>query len=177
MKWKNISCGTTFFITATITEWQPLLNCQQARDIVLGDLAFYRKKYGCKILAYVIMPEHYHLVLQLCEPNDLHGWLHDFQMHTSNELCKLLRAKASPKEMAVYAKHANGNSELAIWKEQARALGIVSERVLCTKIEYIHKNPVTRGLVSEPSQWPWPSWRNYYLDDDRVFQVDKVEML
>lgn len=177
MKWKNIPSGTTFFITATITEWQPLLARPRARDILLQELEFYREKYGCRILAYVIMPEHYHLVIEFRQPEDLHGWLHDFQMHTANELSKWLRETASPDELAIYARHAHGRAKLAIWKEQARAVGMVSERVLRTKIEYIHSNPVRRDLASEPGQWPWSSWRSYYLDDDSVLRVDRVEML
>ncbi|MDO8588494.1 MAG: hypothetical protein Q7T82_15815 [Armatimonadota bacterium] len=36
MKWKNIAAETTtFFITDTVTEWQPLLAHQRAREIVL----------------------------------------------------------------------------------------------------------------------------------------------
>ncbi len=73
MKWKNMAYSTTFFITATITEWRPLLANSVARDIVLRDLEFYRNKYGCKILAYVIMPEHYHIVVEFQQPDDLHG--------------------------------------------------------------------------------------------------------
>ena len=85
MKWKNLACGTTFFITATITEWQPLLAVPPVRDVMLRDLEFYREKYGCRILAYVIMPEHYHLVIDFQHEEDLHPWLHDFQLHTAND--------------------------------------------------------------------------------------------
>ena len=168
--------GTTFFITATVTEWQPLLARPEARDILLKDMEFYRSKYRCKILAYVIMPAHYHVVVEFDRPEDLNGWLRDLQGHTANEVSKWLRGTLSAQELAVYARHANGRSKLAIWKEQARALGIVSEEVLRTKVDYAHNNPVTRGLVSEPGQWPWSSWRNYYLDDDTVFPIDKRGM-
>ncbi len=177
VKWKNIACGTTFFITATITQWQPLLARPVARDMVLRDLEFYRNKYGCKILAYVIMPEHYHVVIEFLQPDDLHGWLHDVQLHTANEIAKWLKKTASAEELAVYARHANGKAKLAIWKEQARAVGMVSEAALRTKIEYIHKNPVSRKLVDEPSQWLWSSWRNYCLGDDSVLRIDKAEMV
>jgi putative transposase len=178
MKWKNLGRDTTtFFITATITEWQPLFAQLGARDILLNDLEFYRAKYCCKILAYVIMPEHYHLVVELERPKDVNLWLRDVQGHSANELSKLLKQTAATEQIAIFARHANGNAKLAIWKEQARAVGIVSEVMLRTKIEYVHKNPVTCGLVSEPGQWLWSSWRNYYLNDDSVFRVDRVQML
>lgn len=65
-------------------------------------------------------------------------------------------------------------AELAIWKEQARALGIVSEKVLKTKIEYIHNNPVERKLVEEPGQWLWSSWHNYSVVPGKGEAVSKI---
>jgi REP element-mobilizing transposase RayT len=176
MKWKNLPVSTTFFIRATITEWQSVLAQPYAREILLNDFNFYREKYHSKIFAYVIMPEHYHLLLELQQPHDLSGWLHDYQKHTANELSKWLHKAANQNELETYARHANGSAKLAIWKEQARAVPIISERSLRTKIEYIHKNPVSRGLISEPKDWLWSSWRNYYMDDDSVFRVDKVDL-
>ena len=46
--------------------------------------------------------------------------------------------------------------------------GVVSERVLRINIEYVHNNPVNRGLVSKAGQWLWSSWRHYHLRDDSV---------
>jgi len=125
----------------------------------------------------VIMPEHYHLVIDFHRAEDLHGWLHDVQSHTANELAKRLRNTLSAEQLAVYAKHANGPAKIAVWKEQARALGIISGSMLRTRIDYIHKNPVDANLVNDPSLWPWSSWRNYYLDDDSILRVDRVELL
>ena len=127
MKWRNLAECTMFFITATIAEWRPLLAEPPARDILPRDLEFYRVKYGCRILAYVIMPEHYHLIIDFQRPEDLHRWLHDLQLCTGNEIAKRPRDTALPEEPATYARHANGTSKLAVWKEQARALGIISD--------------------------------------------------
>ncbi len=75
---------------------------------------------------------------------------------------------------SVYRAHANGASKLAIWKEQ---VPIATEKVLKTKIDYIHANPVRRGLVESPAVWPYSSWRNYYLDDESILRVDRLESL
>jgi putative transposase len=205
MKWKNMASDTsTFFITATITQWQPLFLHEPARFILLADLDFYRRKYEAFILAYVVMPHHYHAVVMLKQPGDLHHWLRDVQSHVANELSKWLRSvvsghlcpetagRCSPGTptglqpngvtipslrdmMVVLAKHANGSSKLAVWKEQARAVGITTERVLRTKIDYIHDNPVDCSWANLAEDWPWSSWRNYYLDDDSVFRVDRID--
>ncbi|MBI2843320.1 MAG: hypothetical protein HYX78_07965 [Armatimonadetes bacterium] len=175
MKWKNLPCDTNiFFITATITEWQPIFLHEQARTILLNDFEFYRHKYESLIYAYVIMPEHYHMTLALKEPDMLHRWLRDVQGHSATVLSRWLGDTAHPRHLAVYQNHADKESKLAVWKEQARAVGITSESVLWTKIEYLHANPVRRELVENPGDWPWSSWRNYHLDDDSVFRVDRL---
>ena len=170
MKWKNLGSDTsTFFITATVTEWQPLFLNEEPRSLLLSDFEFYRRKYGILILAYVIMPEHYHMIVSLRDPSDLTGWLRDVQGHSAMLLSRWLREKAHPKHLTVYTKHADKESKLAVWKEQARAIGLLSDTVLREKVEYLHANPVRRGLVQEPGDWPWSSWRNYYHSDDSVF--------
>jgi len=47
------------------------------------------------------------------------------------------------------------------------------------KLRYMHRNPVKRGLVLEPQQWAWSSYR-HYADGERgivlVNEEQKVEM-
>jgi len=38
---------------------------------------------------------------------------------------------------------------------------IVSDRELYEKVQYIHDNPVRRGLIGRPADWPWSSARWY----------------
>ena len=113
------------------------------------------------------MPEHYHLVVDLNDPAQLHVWLRDVQGHSGTELSRWLRET----DCRAWQGQTPGSR---VWKEQARALGIISESVLRTKIDYLHANPVRRGLAEGPGDWPWTSWRNYYLEDDSAFRVDRV---
>jgi len=42
------------------------------------------------------------------------------------------------------------------------------------KLNYLHNNPVKRGLVKEPGDWPWSSWRYYFLQDASLLAMDRV---
>jgi putative transposase len=42
------------------------------------------------------------------------------------------------------------------------------------KLNYMHNNPVKRGLVKEPGDWAWSSWRFYFLRDASVLAMDRV---
>jgi REP element-mobilizing transposase RayT len=53
-------------------------------------------------------------------------------------------------------------------------LNIWSEKKRLEKLNYMHNNPVKRGLVAQPGDWPWSSWRFYYLGDRSVLAMDTV---
>ena len=40
------------------------------------------------------------------------------------------------------------------------------------KLRYMHRNPVKRGLVNSPEQWPWSSYRNYLLNETGLVKVN-----
>ncbi len=49
-----------------------------------------------------------------------------------------------------------------------------SDKKLQQKLDDMHNNPVRRGLVSSPGDWPWSSWRFYYLEDASILRMDRM---
>ena len=37
----------------------------------------------------------------------------------------------------------------------------------------MHRNPVTRGVVDNPEDWPWSSYRNYLLNEPTPVLITK----
>jgi putative transposase len=52
-------------------------------------------------------------------------------------------------------------------------VAIYSQRVLCEKLNYIHHNPVKRGLVRNAEDWRWSSARDYASDTEGVIPICK----
>jgi REP-associated tyrosine transposase len=48
-----------------------------------------------------------------------------------------------------------------IWQRRFYDLVVFTEKKRVEKLRYIHRNPVKRGLVLEPQQWPWSSFCDY----------------
>ena len=48
-----------------------------------------------------------------------------------------------------------------LWNPKYYAFEIYSQPKLEEKLDYMHKNPVQRGLVSRPEDWKWSSARWY----------------
>ena len=42
------------------------------------------------------------------------------------------------------------------------------------KLDYTHNNPFVRKLVDEPGDWPWASWRFYFLNDTSLSPMDPI---
>jgi hypothetical protein len=48
-----------------------------------------------------------------------------------------------------------------IWQRRFYDFVVFSEKKRAEKLDYMHRNPVKRGLVLEPEQWAWSSFRHY----------------
>ena len=57
-----------------------------------------------------------------------------------------------------------GFHDMNIWRPKKRA----------KKLNYTHNNPVKRGLVKQPGDWPWSSWRFYFLNDASRLAMDRM---
>ena len=49
----------------------------------------------------------------------------------------------------------------SFWQERYYDSNIHGEAARSEVIRYIHRNPVKRGLVDRPEDWPWSSFRHY----------------
>ncbi len=52
-----------------------------------------------------------------------------------------------------------------IWQARFYDFVVFSEHKRVEKLRYMHRNPVKRGLVLEPQQWAWSSFRHYAYDE------------
>jgi putative transposase len=55
-----------------------------------------------------------------------------------------------------------GNGE-PFWQTRYYDFNVHTERKRIEKLRYMHRNPVQRGLVASPDQWPWSSFHQYAL--------------
>ena len=53
-------------------------------------------------------------------------------------------------------------------------MNIWSEKKRIEKIDHMPNNPVKRVLVVQPGDWPWSSWRFYYLEDSSILAMDRL---
>ena len=173
-KWKTICHpGAAYFLTATVVDYTVIFDEKAYAATVLDNLDFYRKKYRFRLYAYVIMPEHLHLVIHSSSETRITDIMRDFKSYTSKKLTAQLKEDGRVEVLSRLRRSSSSKIEQPFGAPGNRAVGIYSENVLRTKVNYIHANPLRRGLVEEPADYPYSSYRNYYLDDESLIKIDK----
>jgi putative transposase len=126
------------FITFSCYRRMKLLDDAHACDLFERELERVRLWYGCYITAYVVVPEHVHLLISEPEQRKLSVVIQMLKQITSRRL----RPTGLPHfwQVRYY--------DFAVWSEKKRA----------EKVNYIHQNPVRRGLVTRPEDWKWSSF-------------------
>jgi putative transposase len=129
------------FITFSCYRRQPLLGTDAAKNISEQILEETRRRQGLRIAAYVLMPEHVHLLTDEPAKDTLAIFLQIFKQLTSREL--------------------KPSREKQLWQRRYYDFNVHSEEKRIEKIRYIHRNPVTRGLVARPEEYRWSSFNHY----------------
>ena len=172
MKWKNIDCGPSYYyITATFTEWLPLFRHKEILDIVCEEISRAVTEFGGHISAYVFMPDHLHILMYLPGAGQLHRFCKLWRGRSARRISAFLEGQGCSDLLRRMASHASGGAKVAVWKEQVRALAIQTESKLREKADYIHANPVRRGLVTHPSDWRFSSWLFYEGDGRSLLPI------
>jgi hypothetical protein len=63
------------------------------------------------------------------------------------------------------------------WQRRFYDFNVWTERKRIEKLRYMHRNPVKRGLVLEPEQWRWSSFRSYAYGEAGAVKVNGWEIL
>lgn len=133
--------------------------------IFFNNLEFYLKKFEAKLHAFVLMPDHFHLLLFLPEDKNPADFLRDFKSFTAKEILDILKGENHflLKHFRIAsARKARKEPLYRIFQEDNFVFNIYSLPKLEQKLNYIHKNPAEAKLASEEKDWPYSSWHDYY---------------
>jgi len=152
--------GDLHFITFSCIHRNPLLGTAQARDCFVQVLSDVRDRYAFRLIGYVVMPEHVHLLLT--EP------IKGDPSKALQVLKQLVSRKLLPKEQ-------DGDlpTEQHFWQRRFYDFNVWNGKKITEKLNYMHLNPVARGLVAHPKDWPWSSWSHYAKGERGLIGIDR----
>ena len=150
--------GHLHFITTSCYRRRPLLGTRHSRDLFLQVLERVRRRYHVVVFGYVVMPEHVHLLLGEPERGNPSVVMQAIKQGFARRLLRELRCRVDPRQGRRWS--ATGE-EGHIWQRRFYDFVVFTEKKRIEKLRYMHRNPVERGLVLEPQQWAWSSFRHY----------------
>jgi putative transposase len=154
------------YLTCTCYHRQPWLASAQSRDLFLEILEDVRQRYQFVVVGYVVMPDHIHLLISESERGTPSTVMQVLKQRSARHLLRKKRRKAEGAELCV-------EQTQRVWQRRFYDFNIWSERKRVEKLRYIHRNPVRRGLVLEPEQWPWSSYRSYKYEEPGVVKINQ----
>jgi putative transposase len=138
------------FVTFGTDKRRKLLDMDEPKKFLLDVLNHQLDSFSAKCSGFVIMPEHVHALLWFPETNQLSRFMHGWKRMSSFHIRKWYRKQ----ELSYYDDLEQGNR---FWTPKYYSFEIESDRKLTEKLDYIHLNPVRRGLVDKASDWKWSS--------------------
>ncbi len=144
---------------------------------MLQALQLGREQGKYHLWAYVIMPEHVHVVLWPCPGVKISQILSTLKQSVSKRAMLWLREN-SPEFLAQLEDiQPNGKRSHRFWLRGGgydRNLRSVAD--IHEKIEYVHANPVRRDLVATTESWPWSSCRAWQTGEDVPIAIDRESL-
>ena len=118
------------------------------------------------LVAFVYMPEHVHLLVYPSDPAAaVQKLLYAVKRPFSYRIKQLLDRAGSRLLQRLTVQERPGKMVFRYWQEgPGYDRNLNTAEAVSSSIEYIHLNPMRRGLVGEPLQWRWSSCRFYASD-------------
>jgi putative transposase len=136
----HIAPGQIYFWTATINSWDHLMAKDEYKEIVVSSLRYLSEKGKIDVFAFVIMPNHVHLIWRINELNGKETAQGSFLKFTAYAFKKALRL-GSPACLLKYAVAAS-NKQYEFWQRNSLAVPHYTKAVALQKLTCIHNNPV-----------------------------------
>src|SRR6476620_9234252 len=137
----------------------PLLTNDAWREELADCINMAGEKTGIHLAAFVFMPEHVHLLVAPVSPKPaIDEYLASIKQPFSKFVKSALIESKSSLIDRLMVDERPGKTCFRFWQEgPGYDLNIYSPSYVETCIEYIHQNPVRRGLVKRAVEWKWSS--------------------
>ena len=155
------------FVTFSCYHRRRMLDCEPLREALLELLALKLNEYGGICSGYVVMPDHVHAIVWFEASGELSRFMKSWKQTSSQKLKRMLRGVA-PR----YADKVSLDEPF--WQPKYYPFSLYSRKKAEEKLDYMHLNPVTAGLVERAIDWKWSSARHYLLDESSVVPVEWI---
>lgn len=145
--------GLFYHVFARGNNREPIFFEEDNYQRFLANLERFRTSLDYEIYAYCLLPNHFHLLLQVNKIN----------------LSKIMQIL-----MTAYTMHINKkyNRVGHIFQGRFQSIIVEKETYLLQVHRYIHLNPFKAGLVDDLKMYPWSSYKQYFTEGNGLPKID-----
>ncbi len=138
-----IKPGAVYYIWTTTKDCIEIFNDPHWSRFLLLSIGYHRYMLNYKIFGYLILPESFYLIIQ---PG---------KMFSVSKIMKLIKGNFARKYNEVKKR------EGTVWSQSFDAELVENSAQLKEHLEYIHTQPISRGLAKDPGEYEFSSYNNY----------------
>ena len=148
--------NAVYYISCRAAYNEKLFKGEKDYRMYLELLEKYRKEYNFKLFAYVLLPEHLHLLIEPSPDVEISDIMHSLN--------------------TAYSKYFNSyyNRRGHLFRERFRACIVEKEGYLASVIEHIHNNPVRLKITDNASAYPYSSTYLYSKKDYNYKEIEEA---
>ena len=162
-KWSNINLpGALHFVTGNVLHRIPIFRQDRCCEAFLETCSTLLHDWPCKLISYVLMPDHFHLILNPRD-GDITGLTGALKSVAAGRIIEITEDERFQRRDGLTHQ---------VWQDSFKALPLWSSWMIWQKINYIHANPVRARLVSSARDYRWFSFRDFYFNSGEPLPVD-----
>ncbi|TWT99223.1 Transposase IS200 like protein [Botrimarina colliarenosi] len=166
--------GDAHFLTFSCFQRRALLNSDRSREWLIDAIRLGQQKRQFDLWAFVVMPEHAHLIVLPLGETKISQILTTIKQSTSKRALLWLRDNAPDFLEKLRDIQPNGKESHRFWQRGGgydRNLRSIND--IYEKVAYIHDNPVRRGLAQRAVDWRWSSAAAWLDNGDDPLSIDR----
>lgn len=181
-KYRITANDELYFLTLTVVDWIDVFTRKELCEDLVESLKYCQLHKGLNIYAWCLMPSHLHLVVSVNEgPDTLSDVMRDFKKFTSKRIVKSITEIAESRRDWLlrhfeYAGKYNPKiKNYKFWQDGLHPIELSTFKFIEQKINYIHENPVTAGIVYKAEHYVLSSAAQYSGEYNGMLEVTVLE--
>ena len=166
--------GHAHYLTFSCFQRQSFFLHELFCQYMLDALRLGKNKGMYYLLAYVIMPEHVHVIIFPKSEVKISQILSTIKQSVSKRALLWIRENSPDLLGKMLDKQPNGKQHFRLWQRGGGYdRNLRNREDIVEKIKYIHENPFRRGLVKKPDEWKWSSCYAWRTGKDDPISIDR----
>ncbi|TSD67376.1 transposase [Inquilinus sp. KBS0705] len=181
-KYRITSTDELYFLTLTVVDWVDVFTRKELCNDLITSLKYCQQHKGLVIYAWCLMPSHLHLVVSVMPGQyTLSDVMRDFKKFTSKKMIESIneipesRREWLLRHFSFAGKYDPKIKNYKFWQEGLHPIELSSGKFIEQKINYIHENPVSTGIVYQAEDYVLSSAAQYAGAYNALLEVTVIE--